>query len=82
MHRNIGSFTFPVDKRAVDNYNTIGLYIIDELVIRRAVHRNEHIRSDNEGRADGIGGDADAAVCRAASHGCAVCCAYWSVLCW
>ena len=61
-------FARPFDERAVEDNNSAGDDAVYELVIRRAVHCDEHIRSDNEGRADGVGRDADAAVCRAASH--------------
>lgn len=65
---DIVSLDLALNKRAVKNNYSAGNDAVDELVIRRAVHRNEHIRSDNEGRADWVGRDTDAAVCRAASH--------------
>lgn len=65
---DIVSLDLALDERAVEDNYSAGDDAVDELVIRRAVHCDEHIRRDNEGRADGIGGDADAAVCRAASH--------------
>ena len=65
---DIVSLDLALDERAVEDNYSAGDDAVYELVIRRAVHCDEHIWSDNEGRADGVGRNADAAVCRAASH--------------